>query len=225
MPKPVNVLLFAGGISIWVFIILNGIRSAQRSPRDYKLAPYNRWYFYLLIAVVGSLVNIAVAIPFRSHVAEAYRMPVPSMEPTLLVGDEFMADKRAYLHSEPQRGDIAVYRLQGKAFVQRIVGLSGETIEIRERTVYINGAELEEPYAQFIHAAATEKMMGSEIAPTMIPADAYFFLGDNRDDSLDSRFLGVVPRNDILGKARTIHFSTDTENGGIRWRRIGTVLD
>jgi signal peptidase I len=59
----------------------------------------------------------------------------------------------------------------------------------------------------------------------MSPADAYLCLGDNRDDSLDSRFLGVVPRNDILGKARTIHFSTDTENGGIRWRRIGTVLD
>jgi signal peptidase I len=99
--------------------------------------------------------------------------------------------------------------------------MPGETIEIRKRVVFVNGRKVDEPYVQFLRPSTDETFLGDSIAPMVIPADAYFLLGDNRDNSLDSRFMGPVQRQQLLGKAKTIYFSSDPDTHKPRWNRIG----
>ena len=106
-------------------------------------------------------------------------------------------------------------------FVKRIVGMPGETIEIRNRVVFVDGRPVDEPYVQVLRPSTDGMLQGDSMAPTMIPADAYFLLGDNRDNSLDSRFIGPFQRQQLLGKAKTIYFSSDPETHRPRWNRIG----
>jgi signal peptidase I len=110
--------------------------------------------------------------------------------------------------------------------MKRIVGMPGETIEIRNSEVFINGKKIDEPYVQFLRPSTDGRFTdgtfnGDSVVPTVIPDDAYFLLGDNRDNSLDSRFMGPVQRQQLLGKARTIYFSSDPETHKPRWNRIG----
>jgi signal peptidase I len=146
------------------------------------------------------------------------------MEPTVLIGDHVVVDKSAYAFSEPKRGDIAFYRSPEHPqtiFMKRIVGMPGETIEIRNRQVFVNGKKIDEPYVQFLRPSTDGTFNGDSVAPTIIPAGAYFLLGDNRDNSMDSRFIGPVQRRQFLGKAKTIYFSSDPETNKPRWNRIG----
>ncbi|TVQ98503.1 MAG: signal peptidase I [Desulfovibrionales bacterium] len=150
---------------------------------------------------------------------------------------------------EPERGDIVVFlfgqdvpalrqeparwlqcNLPGLAdeacpqdFIKRVVGLPGDIIEVREKQVLVNGRELEEPYAQFRdtrHSIVPRDKLG----PLRVPEGKYFVLGDNRDESLDSRFWGFVDRERIKGKAWRIYWSWDA-GAGPRWERIGRLLE
>lgn len=108
-----------------------------------------------------------------------------------------------------------------RIFVKRIVGMPGETIEIRNRVVFVDGRQVAEPYVQFLRPSTDGTLQGDSKAPTVIPAEAYFLLGENRDNSQDSRFTGPVQRQQLLGKAKTIYFSSDPETHKPRWNRIG----
>lgn len=126
-----------------------------------------------------------------------------SMEDTIPVGSEIIFDKTAYQTESPERGDIIVYRVPGDdstLFVKRIVGLPGERLEIKEGSVYINdGPEpLYEPYVK-------EPPVGS-FGPYEIPKDSYFVMGDNRNNSLDSRYSAsiYVPKENLVGKVKEI---------------------
>lgn len=153
-----------------------------------------------LASRAGYPTDIATALSIR----QAYYLPSSTMNPTLQIGDRVMVDKAIYRTASPQRGDIIVFEapldeeVEG-AFIKRIVGLPGETVEIQAGVVYIDGQPLEEDYTTIPIQDIQE-----DYSPVEVPPNAYYVLGDHRNNSYDSRFFGSVPQDNITGKAITI---------------------
>jgi signal peptidase I len=156
------------------------------------------------------------------HIAQATVVPTESMSPTILVGDHFFLDKVAFPANYPQalqkflpnrtikRGEILAFwspETPDLRLVKRVIGLPGESIEIRNRIVYINGRKLEEPYVVFTDSLNIPRR--DDMAPMTIPADSFFMMGDNRDRSNDSRFWGVARREAIIGTPLFVYWSYD----------------
>ena len=206
------------------------------------------------------LILLLIGFSLRSSLADWNDVPTGSMRPTILEGDRILVNKLAYdlkvpfttWHiaewSSPQRGDIAVFYSphDGQRLVKRVVGLPGDTIELRNNTLVINGKPVEyqtiaEELLRDIPAAdragrifASEQLPGQTHAvagypaadamrsfvPTRVPEGQYFMLGDNRDDSFDSRYWGTVDRRQIVGRATTVVLSLDKQNHWLpRWQR------
>ncbi|MDF5725681.1 MAG: signal peptidase I [Rhizonema sp. PD37] len=145
--------------------------------------------------------SLILAFGIRTFVAEARYIPSGSMEPTLQINDHLIVDKISYDFSSPKRGDIVVFnptkRLEAEnyhdAFIKRVIGLPGETVEVKNGRVYINGSPIKENYIE----AKPDYQWG----PQTVPANSYLVLGDNRNDSYDSHYWGFVPRDKIIGRA------------------------
>ena len=142
-------------------------------------------------------IAIAIAIAVNAFIIVNAKVPTGSMERTIMTNDRIVASRLSYKFSAPERGDIVVFRFPDDRhvlYVKRIIGLPGDTVEMTNGTVYINGVKLEEPYLK-------EEAYGS-YGPYTVPEDKYFMMGDNRNLSWDSRFWEniFVPENDILGK-------------------------
>jgi len=164
------------------------------------------------------------------------------MESTILIGDYIIVDKIWTRKQTPERGDIIVFKspLDGKLdFIKRCVVVGGDTISMRGKQFYINGIPQEEEYAQYLHQrprssspANTDKRIRrarfplnrGDFGPFVVPKDELFVLGDNRDNSSDSRIWGYVPQENIIGKAGLVYFSF-RKGEGIRWSRIGKMLE
>lgn len=142
-----------------------------------------------------------LAIGIRTLVAEARYIPSSSMEPTLEINDRLIIEKISYLFRTPQRGDVVVFSPTDKlkeqnfkdAFIKRVIGLPGETIEIKGGRVYVNGNALREKYI--------EESPEYKYGPVQVPQDQYLVLGDNRNNSYDSHYWGFVPRKNLIGRA------------------------
>jgi signal peptidase I len=167
--------------------------------------------------VLGSLGFVAIVsspILIRAFVAEARYIPAASMAPTLKINDRVMISKTSYRFGKPQRGDIVVFKATPKlqadgfkdAFIKRIMALPGETVEVRDGQVLINNQPLAENYIQ--------EKPNYTWGPEVVPAQAYFVLGDNRNNSYDSHYWGYVPRANIIGPA-TYRFWPSDRAGGI----------
>lgn len=160
------------------------------------------------------VVAVLLAILIRATVAEARFIPSGSMIPTLAIGDRLVVEKISYYFSDPERGDIVVFyppsptqqnlsaggrfmRWLGftreAAYIKRVVGLPGETLSVRDGQVYINDEPIKEIYTEFPAL--------DETPPTQIPENHYFMMGDNRNNSKDSRAWGSMPRENVIGKA------------------------
>ena len=129
--------------------------------------------------------------------------------------------------SDPKRGDIIVFEYPqnpSQDFIKRIIGLPGETVEIRDKVVYIDGEPLEESYTRFVDPRI-EWGPRDNWGPKQVPEGSYFCLGDNRDESRDSRFWGFVDRGAIVGKALIFYWSWDSENFRPRWNRMLRLVD
>ena len=150
------------------------------------------------------LVSFALVFGFvRPVVAAPYRIPTESMVPTLMVQDRLLVNKLAYDINDPGRGDIVVFEnQQGQKdpLIKRVIALPGETIELREGNVYVNDEPLEEPYLQRRTCLRANPITCS-FGPTKVPKNHYFMMGDNRTRSVDSRYFGPVPKDDIIGEA------------------------
>ena len=224
-------IAIAAALSFLSFCIVDAVKRAVPSRRTYPLKKVNRWYYYLLYFLIGSFaVQPLFQLGVRTHVAQAYRVPSGSMRHTLQIGDHIVTSKLRFMYSPPKRGDIVVFPLPRdprKYFLQRVVGLGGETLEIRDKIVYINGHPLDEPYAVHMdkHIFSSDIQPRDNLDPLTIPANALFVMGDNRDNSYDSRFWGVVQRSAIEGKATSIYWSWDREALRVRWGRIGKIID
>lgn len=131
-------------------------------------------------------IALAVVLPVRAWVAEPVYVASPSMEPALKTGTLLILDKLTLRARSPRRGDILSFRspVDDIDMLKRVVALPGETVEMREKVVYINGKELEEPYV--VHSRPGERLEGDNLAPLIVPNDGFFVLGDNRDESNDS---------------------------------------
>jgi signal peptidase I len=160
--------------------------------------------------------SVILALGIRQFVAEARYIPSESMLPTLEVNDRLIVEKVSYHFQSPERGDIIVFwptdRLKEEnpslkdAFIKRVIGLPGETIEVRDGQVFVNNQPIEENYI----AAEPEYQWG----PQVVPANSYLVLGDNRNNSYDSHFWGYVPREKIIGRA-IVRFWPPSRAGGI----------
>ncbi len=131
-------------------------------------------------------IALAVVLPARAWVAEPIYVASPSMEPALKTGTLLVLDKVTLRFRPPQRGDVLSFRspVGNIDLLKRVVALPGETIEMREKAVFINGKQLDEPYV--VHSRPGEKLEGDTMAPEVVPANGLFVLGDNRDESNDS---------------------------------------
>ena len=209
------------------------------------------------IKSVGS--TIVFVWVFTHGVAQATVVPTESMTPTILVGDHFFLDKVAFPANYPQalqkylpirtihRGDIvALWSPENPniRLVKRVIGLPGETLDVRNRDVYINGRKLVEPYA--VHTDIQEFDRRDNFGPVTVPPEHFFMMGDNRDNSNDSRFWGFAARGSLIGKPLFVYWSYEDEpysqemtatqwieHGAsvaahfltkTRWLRTGTVL-
>ena len=158
----------------------------------------------LLELPVILLISFALVFGFvRPVIAAPFYVGSESMVPTLMVKDRLLVNKFIYRFTEPSRGDIALFENQqggGDPLIKRVVGLPGDRLELRDGEVYIDGAPLEEPY---LTRDACEPGLPKtcSFGPVTVPEGHYFMMGDNRTNSLDSRFFGPVPEDDILGEA------------------------
>lgn len=181
------------------------------------------------------LIAVLLALLIRTFVVQAFKIPSGSMITTLQVGDHILVNKFIYRFRDPERGDIIVFKYpvdESRDFIKRIVAVGGEEIYIKGRDVYINcqppkaGCQpLDEPFAYY-----DSRMLGTEtFGPVHIPPGAYFVMGDNRNNSQDSRFWGFVRREKIKGKAFIIYWSWDGDRNGplwgkVRWSRLGRLI-
>lgn len=185
------------------------------------------------------VIALIVALFIRTFVVEAFQIPSGSMENTLAIGDHLLVnkfiygtevpfiDKRIMEVRDPRRGDIIVFKYPrdpDKDFIKRVIGTPGDTVEIRDKKVFINGI----PYATgreiYKDKGSPEEVPRDNFGPVKVPAGSYFVMGDNRDQSYDSRFWGFVPRNNILGEAFIKYWSWDSNKDKVRWQSIGQLV-
>jgi signal peptidase I len=205
------------GATLLVFVIIDAAKNANRLG-IMTLRKYNRWGIYVCIFFVHAFLITPLVEHFFPRPFKAYQMPTGGMMPTLQVGDHLIADLTYYAKHKPQRGDVPVFIFpedKSKDFIQRIIGLPGETVEIRNKKVLINGQELSEPWQVLLN----KNSVGAQdnFGPKVVPLGGYFLLGDNRDHSYDSRFWGFVDSSLIKGKALYLYWANDKG-------RIGTTI-
>jgi len=212
--------IFIIAFCFWVFIIAEAFVAAKRK-KEVVLKAYNKWYLYLLIIL---LVNATYFIPRDSTVNFAskvfgfrvYKIPAGSMEPTLLIGDYLVTDSKYFKKAEPQRGDLAILQNPkdpSKDFIKRVIALEGEKIEVKNKQVYINDEVLAESYV--VHNDVNSDMaIRDNFGPEVVPPKHCFVLGDNRDNSMDSRWWGSIPLGNIKGKPLYIYWAKDKSRIG-----------
>ncbi|MEE4356310.1 MAG: signal peptidase I [Desulfococcaceae bacterium] len=187
------------------------------------------------------LIAIVLAMFIRTFVVQAFKIPSGSMKETLQIGDHILVNKFIYgvkmpfsqktliSLKDPKRGDIIVFKFPedpDKDFIKRVVGVTGDIIEIKDKRLYVNGKV--PGYKQAVYKDS-RVIPGSiqprdNMGPVTVPEDSLFVMGDNRDHSYDSRFWGFVKLRAVKGKAFIIYWSWDKEDFGVRWNRIGDLL-
>lgn len=215
-------------LAVLVAIVRDATRVARQNENHYELKPYNKWYFYLLFGLIVGLAVEPIGVDLIRQFIQAFKIPAGSMAPTLLAGDHILIDKSiAWNGKVLERGEIIVFKFpedEQKDFIKRVIGLPGEIIEIRNKTVYVNNATLDDgAYSQRIDIGMLDAKTNprDNFGPVTVPEESYFVLGDNRDQSLDSRFFGYVHRSKVIGKMLFIYWSWDNIRNHVRWERIG----
>jgi signal peptidase I len=211
----------------------------------FKKSVLREYFESIVIAVI-------LALFVRTWVVQAFKIPTGSMENNLLIGDHLLVNKfifgptplaigRAVLPVRaPRRGDVVVFKYPDEPdrdFIKRIIGLPGETVELRNKKVYINGQPLDEPYVHFLtppssdYQEVTSFDVRERYGPVSVPPDQYFVMGDNRDNSQDSRYWGFLPRGYIKGRAALIYWSYESgredyidEGWGTTVKRLASVV-
>jgi signal peptidase I len=191
--------------------------------QSFRKSTLREYFESIVIAVI-------LALFIRTFVVQAFKIPTGSMENNLLIGDHLLVNKFVFGPSESslertllpigtlERGDVVVFKYPeepDRDFIKRVIGLPGDTLELKAKKVYINGTPLDEPYVHFIDAPRSESEIHEvtsfdvreRYGPVTVPANQYFVMGDNRDNSQDSRYWGFLPRDYIKGKALIIYWS------------------
>src|SRR6266545_5028726 len=190
----------------------------------FKKSTIREYFESIIIAVI-------LAFFIRTFVVQAFKIPTGSMEENLLIGDHLLVNKFVFAPSASgaerallpmgslKRNDVVVFKYPeepDRDFIKRVIGLPGETVELREKKVYINGTPLNEPYVHFLQQTRNGGSEFNEVTsfdvrerygPVTVPPNQYFVMGDNRDNSQDSRYWGFLTRELVKGKALVIYWS------------------
>jgi signal peptidase I len=194
------------------------------------------------------VIAVILALFIRAFVVQAFKIPSGSMENTLLIGDYILVNKFIYgvkipftdmtvvPVKDPQRGDIIVFKYPGdpsKDYIKRVVGIGGDSIDIRDKKVYVNGDLQENEFAKFTDSRIFSDpqkypdniIQRDNYGPQKVPEGELFVMGDNRDSSNDSRFWGFVPKSAVRGQAFIIYWSWDKNKKiGVRWNRLADLI-
>jgi signal peptidase I len=188
--------------------------------------------------VEAILIALLLAFFIRTFVVQAFKIPSGSMIPTLLVGDHILVNKFGYgvknpltgatwvAVGEPQRHDVIVVKYPqnpSQDFIKRVVGVSGDRVEVVRKKLFVNGEPFVEPNAVNLEAEVLPSPRDN-MEPVVVPSGTVFVMGDNRDNSHDSRFWGFVDLKSIRGKAFMLYWSWDSENFTVRWNRLGKII-
>jgi signal peptidase I len=207
---------------------------------EFKKSTLREYFESIVIAVI-------LALFIRTFVVQAFKIPTGSMEETLLIGDHLLVNKfvfgpaatgaeRALLPiGTIKRRDVLVFKYPeepARDFIKRVIGLPGETVELRDKKVYINGTALDEPYVHFLSPPSgpselhevTSFDVRERYGPVTVPPDHYFMMGDNRDNSQDSRYWGFLPRENIKGKSLVIYWSYQAEREDYQDESAGATV-
>ncbi len=195
--------------------------------REFRKSTLREYFESIVIAVI-------LALFIRTFVVQAFKIPTGSMENNLLIGDHLLVNKFVFGPSASaiertllplgtiKRGDVIVFKYPeepDRDFIKRVIGLPGETVELKQKKVYINGTGLAEPYVHFLEppgthsaeAEITSADVRERFGPVTVPPDQYFVMGDNRDNSQDSRYWGFLRRDYVKGKALVIYWSYESD--------------
>lgn len=195
------------------------------------------------------IIAVLLAVFIRSFIVQAFKIPSGSMLSTLQIGDHLLVNKFIYgvkfpltgtvliPWKDPKRDDVVVFKFpkdRSLDYIKRVVGVAGDTIEMKDKQLYVNGEANINPH---VHNTDTRIMPANggprdNMGPVKVPEGYIFVMGDNRDNSYDSRFWGFVPLNDVLGKAMILYWSWDLNKSlisidrftSIRWSRIGDIV-
>ncbi|OLN25962.1 Signal peptidase I [Desulfovibrio sp. DV] len=208
-------ICFLSNIVLYLYTLIDASILSLKT-RDSSRLWYTKWY--ILILIITASMATSVYIDHLSFIPKSYHLSSNSMRDTLIIDDTTLVDLTAYETNGPEYDDIIVFTLpedENKDFIKRVIGKPGDTVCIENKQVFVNGRKRDEEYS--IHTDAKSRKRRDTMPPMTIPPGAYFVLGDNRDESYDSRFFGPIAKEKILGKARIIIWS-DT------WSRIGKTL-
>jgi signal peptidase I len=214
---------------LFLFILLDAFRGDTKL-KEITIKPYNKWFLYLIIF----LINIFVIQPLagswiKNNIVRAFKIPSSSMKPTLLNGDRLIANMTIYKKEKPNRGDVVVFlypKDRPQIYVKRIMAVEGDIIEIRNKQIFLNGLPSDDKYGIHVdnHIIPGSELPRDNLRSIKIPNGCVFLMGDNRDESFDSRFWGPINSKDIIGKAIYIYWSWDKEVFRVRLYRLGQRL-
>jgi signal peptidase I len=192
--------------------------------------------------IEGIIAAVLIALLITTFIVKMYKIPSRSMVPTLLVGDQLVVNKFIYgikipyfrntilSITDPQRGDIVVFiypQDRSLDFIKRVIGTGGDKIEIKDKKIFINGKVFTDNIGiysdKMIYPASLQPR--DNFGPVTVPKGSLFVMGDNRDESMDSRFWGFVDLKDVQGKAFIIYWSWNPDEQKIRWQRLGKLLN
>ena len=213
---------------------------ARATPRAFRKSTAREYFESIVIAVI-------LALFIRTFVVQAFKIPTGSMENNLLIGDHLLVNKFVFGPSATRlerailpmgtikRGDVIVFKYPeepDRDYIKRVIGLPGETVELRAKKIYINGVALDEPYVHFLEPPSTETDVHEvtsidvreRYGPVTVPPNQFFVMGDNRDNSQDSRYWGFLQRDYVKGKALLIYWSYEAEREDYETEGAGATL-
>lgn len=200
---------------------------AKKDVKNIKKKSKLREYIEIIVTAVF------LALVVRTFIVQSYHIPSGSMKDTLLKGDFLFANKFIYgakvpfvdwrlpALREPRRGDIVIFKFPGDGktdYIKRCIAIEGEVIKVENKSVFINGDKLDEDYTKYIRGGL------NDYGPYRVPEGHIFVLGDNRDNSYDSRFWGPLNKKLLRGEALFLYFSIDYQKHWPRFSRIGDLI-
>ncbi len=222
--EPVGFIVYAGlivGIILWAATYSAVIEFTQRKHSDVR----RKWKPAIAFGVIFGLVLYLLTFNRSMTLGyETFQLPSSSMAPTLVRGDFFVIDSWRYRSSDIEYGDLVVFEVtnpEGVIYIKRIVGLPGDTISFGSDFIARNGVRIDEPYAFYTENPIRPSGSYAEVE---VPSGEYFVLGDNRNNSRDSRFIGTIPLANIGGRAEHIWYSYGPDEG-VRWERFPARVD
>lgn len=216
----------------WLFVVIDSLYVSIKL-RKIELKSYNKPFFYILFSLASILLLATTNYGIVKNIIGLDYLRIPaltSMKPTLIAGDYVYMDTRHYRTNKPQKNDIILFKHskdRSAYLISRIIATKGDSIEIRNKKIFINGKEYSDAYGVYNDPVifSTAEYPRDNFGPVAVSNGAVFVIGDNRDNSIDSRFFGQLDENDIVGKVLYIYWSWDEKNTTVRWRRIGAEFN